>query len=482
MKLFDLLKNIDYTLAQGKDTEVTGIAIDSRKVNEGDLFICIDGLNVDGHRFIPDVFSKGASAVLVDKDIEDDFKGMAVVKVTDTRAAMSIIAGNMYSWPSKSFPLIGVTGTNGKTSTTYFLEAVFKKANHKTGVIGTVSTRVGDTPVKTSFATSTTPDPLELQQIFVEMKDIGVDEVVMEVSSHALWLHKIDGLCFKTAIFTNLTQDHLDLHGSMENYMRAKAKLFGITDISIINIDDPYGEEMLKASKGKVITYSIEKKSDLMAENINYTSQGVSFDLNLEKCVSFEIPIPGRFTVYNALGVIGAALNMCIPLATIQMALKELKGVPGRIQSIPNTRGIGVYVDYAHSPDSLENIITAVREFTDGKIYVVFGCGGDRDKLKRPIMGDVVARLGDFAVVTSDNPRTEDPQTILDEIEAGVKPTGKPYIKIIDRAEAIEYAIKSAVNGDSVIIAGKGHEDYQIFADRTIHFDDAEEAKKVIEG
>jgi len=475
MKLSKLLVGVKYEFVKGEDVEINTLIIDSRNVSKGDMFICIDGLRVDGHKYIENAAEAGAAAVLVQKDVEVN-GDVAVIKVENTRAAMSIIAGNFYSWPSRSYKLVGFTGTNGKTSSTYFLEAILDEVGHKSGIIGTVSTRVGTEPVKTKFATSTTPDPVELQQIFGEMADAGVDEVVMEVTSHALEFKKMEGLNFAVSVFTNLTQDHLDLHGSMENYKLAKAALFKMSDVSVINIDSEYGQFMADCAKGEVITYSILKPSNLQALNVEYTSQGVSFDIAYDEKVHFDIPIPGRFTVYNTLGVIGAAIGLNIPMASIKKALESLKGVPGRIQSIPNDKGIGVYVDYSHTPDSLENIITSVREFTPGKIISIFGCGGDRDRIKRPIMGDISARLSDFTVITSDNPRTEDPQEIVDEIETGVSPVTDKYVKLTDRREAIYYAVNMANAGDSVIIAGKGHENYQIFADKTVHFDDAEEA------
>lgn len=479
MKLFKLLDGVDYTTLQGSDVQVNNIVIDSRQVNAGDVFICIEGLKVDSHEFIDDAIKAGAAAIVVCKDIT--FKdNVTVVKVPNTRAAMSIMAGNLNGWPGKSFPLIGITGTNGKTSSAYFLEAILKEAGLNVGIIGTVATKVGDTPIKTEFVTSTTPDPLHLQQIFGEMKEAKAECAVMEVSSHALEFRKMEGHSFAVSMFTNLTRDHLDLHGTMENYARAKARLFELSDISIINIDDEYGQFMASYASGKVVSYSANSPSDLQALDVVCTNEGVSFSIQLDKLVKFEIPIPGRFTVYNAIGVIGMALALNISPVTIQSALRELKGVPGRIQSIDNDKGIGVYVDYSHTPDSLENILKSVREFTSGKVIVVFGCGGDRDRTKRPIMGEIAARLADFSVITSDNPRGEDPAIILDEIETGIGFINSGYIKLVDRKEAINHAISMAAAGDSVIIAGKGHENYQIFADKTITFDDAAEAAQAL--
>jgi len=480
MKLFDLLASADYSVLQGADVEVNNIEIDSRQVGASDVFICIEGLKVDGHNFIEDVIKADVAAIIVSKDIVHENGDVTIVKVENTRAAWSIMAGNLYNWPGRSFPLIGITGTNGKTSAAYFLEAVLKEAGLNTGIIGTVATKVGDKPIKTEFVTSTTPDPLHLQQIFAEMNEANAECAVMEVTSHALEFRKVEGHRFAVSMFTNLTRDHLDLHGTMENYARAKARLFEMSDISVINIDDEYGRFMANYASGKVMTYSVNEPSELQALNVVCTHEGVSFSVQLDKLVHFEIPIPGRFTVYNALGVIGTALAFNVAPGIIQRALKELEGVPGRIQSIENDKGIGVYVDYSHTPDSLENILKSVREFTSGKVIVVFGCGGDRDREKRPMMGEIAARLADFSVITSDNPRTEDPTAILDEVEEGIGSINSGYIKLVDRKEAIAHAISMAAKGDSVIIAGKGHENYQIFADKTIHFDDAEEAAQAL--
>jgi len=482
VRLLELLEGIEYSIMQGEDVEIKNIVIDSRKVEADDVFICIEGLKADGHNYIDSALKAGAAVVIVSKDVKIN-GNVAVIKVSNTREAMSILAGNLYGWPGRKYPLIGVTGTNGKTSSTFFLESVLNEAGSKAGLIGTVATRVGDRPVKTEFATSTTPDPIELQQIFKEILDMGADSVVMEVSSHALAFRKMAGHRFAVSIFTNLTQDHLDLHGTMENYARAKARLFEISDISVINIDDEYGKFMAGYAAEKILTYSVSNPSDLQALNVKYGAQGVSFELEIDdEVLGFEVPIPGRFTVYNALGVIGAALSLNVPVQTIQKALKKLEGVPGRIQSIPNDKEIGVYVDYSHTPDSLENILTSVREFTKGKIIVVFGCGGDRDKEKRPIMGAIAAKLADFSIITSDNPRNEAPYAIIEEVEAGVRPVTTEYIKLTDRRDAIIHAINVAQPGDSVVIAGKGHENYQEFADKTIHFDDAEEAVKALKG
>lgn len=481
MKLFDILKDVEYKLIQGEDKEIRTIETDSRKASDNSLFICISGFHVDGHKFIQNAYDKGAVAFVIEKDLEEYIPNATYIKVQNSREAWSFMAQSFYKNPSEKFRLIGITGTNGKTSSTYFLEAILKEYGRKTGIIGTIGVTAMGEPVDIKFDTSTTPDPMELQHIFSHMAEKGIDDVIMEVTSHALELHKVAGIHFDIGEFTNLTQDHLDLHGSMEAYKEAKGKLFKACDISIINSDDAYSLYMQECTAGKIITYGIEKPADIKAYNVKYYNNGIKFDVSINgDAVEFSIPIPGRFTVYNALGVIACSIAMDIPIDIIKRALENLHGVPGRIQSVPNDKGIGVYVDYSHTPDSLENIICAVREFTKGKVITIFGCGGDRDRTKRPIMGEISGKLSDFSIITSDNPRTEIPSQILDDIEPGVKKAEGNYIKIVDRKEAIFYGIKMAEKGDSVIIAGKGHENYQIFADKTIHFDDWEIANEAL--
>ena len=481
MKLFDILKNVNYTITQGEDLDIDYISIDSRNIRANTLFICIRGMHVDGHNYIDSAYRDGACAIVVDRDVENIPSDITVIKVDKSRQALSYIAANFFNNPTERLILAGVTGTNGKTSTTYFVESILRENQVKTGVIGTIETRINNEIVNIDFATSTTPDSIELQKILLHMAKKDVESVVMEVSSHALELHKVDGLTFQVSIFTNLTQDHLDLHGTMENYKRAKSKLFSISKNSVINIDDEVGSFMIEQSMGKVLTYSIEKDSDIKATNIAYSSTGVSFDVHFEDDVHhFDIPIPGKFSVYNALGAIGSGIVLGVSFDVIKTALSKLKAVPGRIQSIKNNKNLTVIVDYAHTPDGLENIIGAVRDFTKGKIITVFGCGGDRDKTKRPIMGQIAGEMSNFCVITSDNPRTENPNAILDEVESGVKLKNTNYIKIVDRREAIKHAIDMATEIDAVIIAGKGHENYQIFAEKTIHFDDSEVASEIL--
>lgn len=483
LRLKELIRNTDAQLICGNDDiEITNLTIDSRKAEEGTLFFCIYGLHTDGHKYIPSAFEKGCRAVVCERDVENLPEGITAVRTENTRALLCQVAKGFYGDPSSKFSLIGVTGTNGKTSTTYFMESVLNTIGRKTGVIGTIEIRMDGKKMPLHLATSTTPDTIELNEIFRAMADEGVQEVVMEVSSHSLELKKVDGLNFEVAIFTNLTQDHLDFHGTMENYAAAKAKLFTMCKNAVINIDDEWSKVMLEAAKCPVTTFGIDSDGDVRAENVVYYMDRSTFDVSLDgKVYSFELHVPGRFSVYNALGVIAAARMLNIPADKIVEGINAIKGVPGRIQNIPNDKGFNVIVDYAHTPDGVEKILRSVREFTEGRIITVFGCGGDRDRTKRPIMGRLAAELGDISIITSDNPRSEEPMDILKEIEVGVKPVSDAYELIVDRREAIYRAVALAKPGDSVVIAGKGHEDYEIFKDKTIHFDDAEVAKEALE-
>lgn len=484
MILKELIKNLKYIKLIGNENiEISNLTIDSRKVKKGSMYGAIKGFNVDGHKFIKNCIENGAS-LIVCEDLEDFCidDNVAILQVENTRKALAIIAKNFYNNPTKNINLIGVTGTNGKTSTTYFLEQILLEYKKTVGIIGTIEIRENGKKMEFDFSTSTTPDTIELNELFSTMVSDNIDNIVMEVSSHALELHKVEGCNFNIGIFTNLTQDHLDMHKSMENYLNVKSKLFSMCKIGIINIDDKYAQDIIKNASCKVFTYSIEKESDLQAINIQYFMDRVAFDVKInDKIENFILNIPGRFSVYNALSVIGACLMQNIPIDIIKEGIKNIKGVPGRIQTIPNNKGFNVIVDYAHTPDGLDNIIKAVREFTRGRVITIFGCGGDRDRKKRPIMGEISANLSDYTIITSDNPRSEVPEAIIDEIETGIKPITNNYEKITGRKDAIYRGVSIAKANDSIIIAGKGHEDYEIFADKIIHFDDTEVAKEALE-
>jgi len=509
MTLSGLLRDVSFEVLQmggGLDAEISTIAIDSRKVTEGGLFICLLGLSVDGHMYIDDVAKKGTRAIIVEKysgqplwpegggrvyprpaDYDGRFQyresyppGVTVIQVENSRQAMSFIAANAYGRPADKLCLIGVTGTNGKTTTTQFIDTILRSAGYKTGLIGTNGARVGDSPVDIPFATSTTPDPLELHEIFAYMARQGVKYVVMEVSSHALAFFKVEGLQFKVGVFTNLTQDHLDLHGTMDNYKLAKAQLFAQSRFALVNIDDESTKVMLGHFRGEsYLTYGLDSDAGLMALHIKNMVDGAAFQVNLGGAIyPFTLHAKGRFNVYNALAAIGACYQVGLPMDVICAA--KISGVVGRIQDVPNDLGVHVLVDYAHSPDGIKNILSSVREFTIGRVVIIFGCGGDRDKAKRPIMGQIAGEMADFCILTSDNPRSEDPYEIINEIEKGAKPTGVQYVIQENRREAIFVGVKMLNPGDALIIAGKGHEDYQIIGTTKHYFSDYETAVKAI--
>lgn len=473
MKLNDLFQGLDYKCIQGQMAqEVDQIIYDSRIKTKSGLFIAIEGYQTDGHKYIASAIENGAKVIVVQKEVAINTPEVTVIEVADTRLAMAMIAGNAYGHPSKDFQLVGVTGTNGKTSITFLLGQMLEAYKKKIGIIGTIENRIGSQVLK---AERTTPESLDLQRLFKKMSDEAVDVALMEVSSHALELKRTAGCAFNVGIFTNLTQDHLDFHKTMENYAKAKAKLFKACNVGVINQDSNYAHVMMADATCKVVTYGIDQKADYQATDIVITALGVDYTLNSpEGTFKVSVPIPGKFTVYNTLAVIAAARALDLPMTHIIISLKEVKGVPGRVQSFSSARGYSVLVDYAHTPDGLENVLETIKEFVKGRIITVFGCGGDRDRTKRPIMGSIAAKYSDHAIITSDNPRTEDPYTILDEVEVGVKGNIAHYDKIVDREMAIKMALKEAQSGDVVLIAGKGHENYQILKDRIIHFDDSE--------
>ncbi|MGL4792095.1 MAG: UDP-N-acetylmuramoyl-L-alanyl-D-glutamate--2,6-diaminopimelate ligase, partial [Anaerotignaceae bacterium] len=455
MKLVEVLKNVNIINTIGEiDVEISKVAYDSREVSQNDVFVCISGFKVDGHNFIDSAIEKGAKVLIVEKEVSVP-QNITVVQVENTRVELATIGANYYNHPSTKMNLIGVTGTNGKTSTTYIIKNVLDGLNRKVGIIGTIENRIGDKVLHTE---RTTPESLELQKLFAQMEEEKVTDIVMEVSSHALDLHRVDCCQYNIGIFTNLTQDHLDYHETMEKYKLAKAMLFERTEKCVINIDDPVGDYMVSVSKGQVITTAIEKDADLKAEKIKITADGVNFTLDYKnKEYPVFLNIPGKFSIYNALGAIGACLFMGMDMDTILKGIGSIKGVKGRFESIKSKTGKTAIVDYAHTPDGLENILNTAKEFVAGKIITVFGCGGDRDRTKRPIMGEIAGRLSDYCIITSDNPRSENPDAILLDVEEGVKPTGCEYIMEVDRKKAIFHGIKICGPEDLVVVAGKGH-------------------------
>lgn len=473
MRLSQLIENLEIKkIYNESDVEITGVHYNSREVTEGGLFVAIKGFVTDGHKYIPSAVKAGAAAVIAQEYTE----GIAVpqIIVDDSRIAEAKVCATFFGNPSHSFQLIGITGTNGKTTCTYLIKQILEAEGKKTGLIGTNQNMIGDRIIETG---RTTPDAFELHKLFAEMAQEKVDCVIMEVSSHALELGRVYGCRFASAAFTNLTQDHLDFHVTMENYAAAKEKLFAMTDCAVINADDSYGSAMASRTRCDTLTYGINSDCSLKAEDVVLSENGVSFTVAKTK---FNLAIPGDFSVYNALCAIGIASSLGVPMDRISEALSSACGVKGRAEVVKTDTDYTVMIDYAHTPDGIENILKTVRGFAKGRVVIVFGCGGDRDNTKRPIMGEISGRLADFCIVTSDNPRSEDPMKIIDMIEPGVKATGTPYIVIENRRDAIKYALDNAQKDDVIVLAGKGHETYQILADGTIHFDEREVVREIL--
>ncbi len=477
------------TIIGDKETIITGIEHDSRKAETGTLFVCIKGVHVDGHRFISQAVNAGAKAILTTRETVEVPAGVAILRVPDLNKALDTIVPYFHDYPARSMRIIGITGTNGKTTTSYITRAILRAAGYRVGLIGTIQIMIEDEvyPIH-----NTTPDVVELQHTLAIMRDKGMDYVVMEVSSHALDQDRVAGIEFDTAVFTNLTQDHLDYHKTLENYMLAKAKLFdkvseaGVKNgkTAVVNIDDAAGKVMLEHAKCRHITYAIDKNADLRATAINVLASGANFTLNNEAFgkMPLKLHITGIFNVYNVMSAVGAALAENIESAVIAKVLQEFTSVPGRFELVKAGQDFSIIVDYAHTPDGVENVLKTARKIAKKKIIAVFGCGGDRDRTKRPIMGRLAAELADVVIATSDNPRSEDPEFILNEVETGVKEKigNKQHEKIVDRRQAIFRAVALAQTDDIVVILGKGHENYQILKDKTIHFDDKEVAREAV--
>ena len=473
MKLKELLKGIRVLeCTADPELEIEAVHYDSRKVTPGSLFMAISGFASDGNRFIPMAMSRGAAAVVTAKKPEGD---VPYVLVESDRLALAMLGCNFFGHPAKRMTMIGVTGTNGKTSTTLLLKQVLEKTlGAKVGLIGTMANMVGEEVIPTE---RTTPESFDLQALFGRMYTAGCTHVVMEVSSHAVTLERIGGTHFDIAAFTNLTEDHLDFHKTMDAYCDAKAELFRRCDKAVVNIDDSYSGRILSAAACPVLTTSVAGSADLRAENLELLSEGISFAAICgEEQAVVHLPIPGRFTVYNALTVLGIAKQLGISLAAAAEALKTAEGVKGRVEVVP-TPGMpySVLIDYAHTPDGLENVLSSVKDFCKGRLISVFGCGGDRDPMKRPIMGRIGVEQSDLAIITSDNPRTEDPMAIIEDILKGVNPELGEYIVMEDRRAAIRYAMDIAKKDDIIVLAGKGHETYQEINGHKYHLDEREE-------
>ena len=472
MKLGKLLNDVPQNLA---DTEVTGVACDSRIVKDGFAFVCISGAKEDGHQYAKQALDKGAAVIICERSL-----GLAnEIIVSDGRVTFADMSAKWFDNPAQKLKIIGITGTNGKTTVSYLVKVILEAAGHKVGLVGTNQNMVCD---KVLPSKNTTPSPYELNSLFDIMVKSGCDFAVMEVSSHALDQNRVAGLTFEAALFTNLSQDHLDYHVTMENYLLAKKKLFKMAKTGIINADDAAAGSIISGLSCDIKTYSIKNKNaDFFAENIEYLPDGVKFDMvSREGGANVKLQTAGEFSVYNALcaGSLCGVLGLDIKLAAD--ALTGLSGVKGRAEVVPTGRDFTVIIDYAHTPDGLQNILETFAKIPKNRLVVLFGCGGDRDKGKRAKMGEIAARLADYVIFTSDNPRTEDPRAIIDEILEGAKGTATPYEVIENRVGAIEFAIKNASAQDIIILAGKGHETYQIIGTGTIHLDEREVVAKAM--
>lgn len=484
----ELLQGVPDARVLGPDAWVSGITYDSRQVKAGDVFVCIRGEHFDGHDFIKDALDKGAVGVVGQRGLP---QGLPGALVEDSRRVLGLIAARFFDYPGSKMGLIGITGTNGKTTTSYLLKSILEAAGHKVGLVGTIQNMIGSEAIA---ATRTTPESLDLQRLLARMYDDGVQWVVMEVSSHGIELDRIVGCPFDLGVLTNITQDHLDFHGTFAKYLETKTKFFTQLGrgpgpkkkhppVAIINGDDEHGGKISEAVAVDVVSYGIHAPATLRAEGVKMNPQGLSFNL---RCPQGEIAISSRltglFNVYNCLAALACGWQLGATAGELQMGLERIRGVPGRFETVDLGQEFSVIIDYAHTPDGLENVLQAARALTGGRIIVVFGCGGDRDKTKRPIMGEIAARHGDFAIITSDNPRGEDPMVICRQVEEGVRRGNGEYLLEVNRSRAIGLGINMAQPGDVVLIAGKGHENYQVFQDRIIHFDDREEAARALRG
>jgi UDP-N-acetylmuramoyl-L-alanyl-D-glutamate--2,6-diaminopimelate ligase len=467
------------------DREVDGIFYDSRRVQKNGLYVAVRGAHFDGHEFVEQAIERGASAIVVERP-ETHARATSLV-VADSRVAMADLAFTFFTKPALRLKMAGVTGTNGKTTTTFLLKHICDAAGLRSGLIGTVRYEIGERVLP---ATRTTPESLDLQELLAQMTDAGCKAAMMEVSSHALAQERTRGLEWDVAVFTNLTQDHLDFHQTMENYFEAKASLFtGLANqpnkkqaVAVINLDDRYGEQLVGRVKEKtpVITYGMNARSDFRASNYRAEFSGTSFQLDARgKIYLVRVPLIGRFNVSNAMAALAAATSLGVPLREAVLCLARAPQVPGRLEAVPARRQFQVFVDYAHTPDALGNVLKTLRELEPQRLIAVFGCGGDRDRQKRPLMAEMADRLADYSIITSDNPRKEDPDAIISEIEKGFH--SNRYEKMVDRTQAIDRAIALARPRDIVLIAGKGHENYQEFGDYTIPFDDIQVARRAIE-
>lgn len=489
MELKTILSGLENLKVKGSlDIDVPNIKNDSRAVKPGDMFVAIKGFDIDGHEHINEACANGAKVILAQtnqitkEDIEDVPEDVTIVLADDTRYALAICACNFYKNPSRKIKLIGVTGTKGKTTTTYMIRDILEKQGIKVGLIGTVASYIGDTKIQNND--NTTPESLKLQEILAQMVEKDCEVVVMEVSSQSLKLHRVAGCNFYMAIFTNLAEDHISAkeHPNMEDYFNSKVELFKMCKTGIINSDDIYSITIPKlAPECNYTTYGIDNHCDLLAKDITVTNQYVDFKVKLgDRNERVKVSIPGRFSVYNSLAAICATLKLGCSPENIKDALIDIR-VPGRNELVTNKKGLTIMIDYAHTPASLEKILSAVKIYTKGRVISVFGCGGNRDKNKRPMMGEASGRVADYTIITSDNPRDEEPEEIVKEIENGIKKTKGKYECIVDRVEAIKKAIKMANQKDIIVLAGKGHEQYQEIKGKRYPFDEAKIVNDIID-
>ena len=472
MKLRDLIKNLSVIETNADaELEISGVSYDSRKTEKGDMFVAIRGFEADGHKFIPKAIENGAAVILCEEKPACD---IPYVLVSDSRYGLAIVSRDFFGDPASEMTMIGITGTSGKTSSSYLIKHMLEsKLDAKVGLIGTNGNMIGDEFLHTEH---TTPESYELHKLFRHMADSGCTHVVMEVSSHSLTLERVAGIHFDVALYTNLSQDHLDFHGTMEEYAAAKRKLFSMCSLGCFNLDDAWADFMRDGASCRTMTFSAEKnEADLIAKDIRLTADGVRFaSVSGDEISMTKLGIPGMFSVYNALGTMSVGLALGLSLADCSDAMSSAKGVKGRLEIVPTGRDFSVVIDYSHKPDALEKVLKTLKPVTRGRLIALFGCGGDRDKLKRPIMGRIAADNADLVVVTSDNPRTEDPDEIIREIVAGMKDRRTPTKVICDRREAIAWAIDNAAPGDVLLLAGKGHEDYQVVGHEKHHMDERE--------
>lgn len=472
MKLKELLKGLEILSANvDLELEIRNVSYDSRATKSGDLFVAMIGFATDGHAYIGKAMAAGAAAVLCQNLPEGE---VPYVQVADSRRALAVVGANFFGHPAEDMTMVAVTGTNGKTTTTYLLKAILEQVlGAKVGLIGTNQNMIGDEVIPTE---RTTPESFEVQKLFAQMRDAGCSHVVMEVSSHALYLDRVYGVPYAVGIFTNLTQDHLDFHETMEAYCDAKAILFRNCTTGVVNADDGWTERLMKDAACSVLTYAKEAAADLRAEEIELASDHIAFTAVMgEQRVPIQVNIPGGFMVYNTLDVLGAALALGISLEESAAVLSGVHHVKGRVEVVPTPgKDYTILIDYAHTSDSLINVLSTVKGFAKGRTVALFGCGGDRDRTKRPLMGKAAADWADFVIVTTDNPRTEKPGDIIADILPGLEGSGTPYVVVEDRVEAIHYAMDNARSGDVIVLCGKGHETYQEINHEKFHMDERE--------